>query len=209
MTAWPPMPHMARVFAATPTPENRSSATLRMSMSGCIGSFLAMTTQPCHQNSCSRRRVTYTTRSPRTCRVSGGSTTSHQTRPVTPISRTREQQRRGRYGRAPRRISASSSEFWMVCDGCEAAARRPHRVRSAISRQGQSPEGVPDGEQGGQLSAEATMTVARRDIAELLEPPLGLVPCERDAVAEQPFVVLVLEQNVLQGVPVVVRSRGR
>jgi len=131
MTAWPPMPRMARVFAATPTPEKRSSATLRMSMSGCIGSLLAMTTQPCHQNSCSRRRMTYTTRSPRTCRVSGGSTTSHQPRPMTPISRTREPQRRGRYGRAPSRISGSSSEFWMVCDGCESAAGRRYRGSSS------------------------------------------------------------------------------
>jgi hypothetical protein len=209
MTAWPPMPRMARAFAATPTPENRSSATLRMSMSGCIGSFLAMTTQPCHQNSCSHRGTTYPTRSPRTCRVSGDSTTSHQTRPVTPISRTREPQRRGRYGRAPSRISGSSSEFWMVCDGCESAAGVVTRGLSSDLKTRSFARRRGGRRTGQQLSAEATMTVARRNIAELLEPPLGIVPFERDAVAEQPFVVLVLEQNVLQGVPVVVRSRGR
>jgi hypothetical protein len=119
MTAWPPMPHMARVFAATPTPENRSSATLRMSTSGCTGSFLAMTTRPCQQNSCSGRRTTYTTRSPCTCRASGGLTTSHRTRPATPISQAREPQRHGRFGRAPSRISRSSNESWMACGGCE------------------------------------------------------------------------------------------
>ena len=59
------------------------------------------------------------------------------------------------------------------------------------------------------LSAEPTTAVARRDVAELLEPPLGLVPCERHPVAEQTFVIFVLKQDVLQGVPVVVRSRGR
>lgn len=208
MTAWQPMPRMARVFAATPTPENRSSATLQMSMSGCIGSFLAMTTQPCHQNSCSRRKTTYTTRSPRTCRASGRSTTSHQTKPVTPTSRTREPQRHGRYGRAPSRISRSSNEFWMVCDGCESEAAR---YTSIVQRTQDKVVCRKAGRTrtGQQLSAEATVTIARRNVAELLEPSLSLVPFERDAVAEQPFVVLVLEQNVLQSVPVVVRSRGR
>ncbi len=209
MTAWPPMPRMARVFAATPTPENRSSATLRMSMSGCIGSFLAMTTQRGHQNSCSRRRTTYTTRSPRTCRVSAGSTTSHQPRPVTTISRTREPRRRGPYGRAPSRISGSSSEFWMVCDGCESAAGPSSPGPSSDLETRSFARRCRRRRTGQQLSAEATMTVARRNITELLEPPLGLLPFERDTIAEQPFVVLVLEQNVLQGVPVVVRSRGR
>jgi hypothetical protein len=122
LISWPPTPHMVRAFAAMPPPENRSSAILRMSMSGSTGSFLAMTTRPCHQNSCSRRRATYTTRSPHTCRASGGSMTSHQRRAVTALSRSNEPQLLGRFDTAASQISRSFSGSWMACAGCESAA---------------------------------------------------------------------------------------
>jgi hypothetical protein len=63
---------------------------------------------------------------------------------------------------------------------------------------------------GGERSApETPVRVAGRHIAEFLEPTFGIATRGGGGIFKEDFVVLVLEQDVLQGVPVVVKTRRR
>lgn len=120
MTSWLPVPLAERVFSVMRPQANRLSASLRLGISACTSSFLAMTPRPCPVTSRSHRKTTCATRLPRTCLESAPLTMRHRTRPTT-VLLLKEPRHLARFGRAASQIARFSSRYWTVYVDCESA----------------------------------------------------------------------------------------